>query len=389
MLEPDATGPHVTGTNPSDAWPTQIRQRASALTTRLTETDRRVLGIWVGAHLALAVLAWMSAWIIGIHGHANPLLGVYGQWDAAWYQNIAAHGYFSGHGAGRDAQAFLPGLPLVLAAVHLVVPGWIATELLVSFAAGAVALVCLGRLAGERAALYLVTAPAAMYLMVGYSEALFLALALPAWMAVRRRDWPLAALLAALAGLVRVNGLFLIAALVVAAATSERGGRLRASAWASFAAIGPALYEAYLKAHTGSWTAWLTANDAWDLHFVGPWRSLTNTWGRAFGPGLQPARAAMYQIEIACMAVAVLLTLALAWRRQWPEFVYCFLTVAALGATTYYQAVPRALLVMWPLYMLVARAAGRRTWLGHVYLWTCVPLAVLVAVLFFLGAWAL
>lgn len=368
----------------------RLSRRARAAMARLTPADRRVLGAWGSAHVALAVVAWFSAWINGERGLYDPLLGVYGQWDYAWYQSIAAHGYFSGLGRGPDGYAFLPGDPLVLAAVHLPVRNWVVAGLLVSLIAGGVALVYIGRLGGERAALYLLTAPAAMYLMVGYSEALFLAFALPAWMAAKRRDWPTATLFAAFAGLVRVNGLFLIAALVLAALAYERGTRrLRAVAWMCASIIGPGLYEIYLRAGTGSWTAWLTANKAgWGLHFVGPWRSFTDTWNMAFGQVLTPVRAPMFQLEIACMAVGIMLTLVLARHRAWPEALYCALTFAALGTTTFYQSVPRALLVSWPLYVLLGQRAERRAWIGQFYLWACAPLAAIVAVYFFLGQWA-
>lgn len=360
-----------------------------AATRRLSERDRRILGMWFGARLGLAVLAWMSSWIDGKRGAYDGLLGIYGQWDYLWYRAIAAHGYFSGRSGGEAARAFLPGFPVVLAAVHLVVRNWVASGLLVSLVAGGVALVGIGRLGGERAALYLLTAPAAMYLMVGYSEALFLALALPAWMAARRRDWLLAGVGVSLAGLVRVNGVFLAAALLIAAATSVRGGRLRAMAAASIGFVGPATYVAYLWAGTGLPTAWFAASRAgWGLHSVSPWSAWATTWHMAFGNAMSADRAAMFQLEIACILVAWALTLVLLYRRDWAEATYCGLAAAVLSCTTYYQAVPRAVLVMWPLYILAARAAEKRPWVGQVYLWVCAPLAVVVAVFFFLGKWA-
>ncbi len=62
-------------------------------------------------------------------------------------------------------------------------------------------MVSLARLArGRRAVLYLLTAPAAIFLMLGYAECLFLALAIPAWHAAARGRWWRAALLAGLSG---------------------------------------------------------------------------------------------------------------------------------------------------------------------------------------------
>lgn len=364
-----------------------MRPRAVGLgfVRRLRTGDRRVLGMWAGAHLALAVISWMTASMNGKRGLYAPLLGNYAHWDTNWYVKIAAHGYFSGRGAGPDSCAFFPGFPLALSLVHLLVRNWTVAGLLISLVAGGVALCCLRRLGGEIACLHLLTAPAAMYLLVGYSESLFLAFALPAWLAAQRRDWLTAGLLGAFAGLVRIDGVFLAAALILAAATSRRGQRLRATAWSLLALTGPGLYEVYLWAGSGSWGAWQSASQhGWGLHFVGPWRSLQTTWGMAFGGGLAPDHAVAFQVELAAMVVAVALTLALLWRREWPEAVYCGLAVVALGTTTYYQSVPRALLLMWPLYVLAARAADRRAWVGRVYLWSSAPLAVVVAMLFFL-----
>ncbi len=82
--------------------------------------------------------------------------------------------------------------------MHLLVPHWTAAGLLVSLVAGAVAAVALARIAalhlpgsraGGRAALFLLVSPCAVFLAAGYSEALFLALALPAWLAARRQRW--------------------------------------------------------------------------------------------------------------------------------------------------------------------------------------------------------
>lgn len=379
-----AIGPDARTTRTADA-----RARVRALLAHLSAADRRALGLWAGAHLALAVTAWISTWIAGQRGIYNNLIGTYGQWDGAWYQNIAAHGYFSGKSWGVAERVFLPGDPAVLAAVHLAVRNWTVAELLMSTIAGAVAVVSLRRLAGERAVLYLLAAPAAMYLMTGYSEPLFLAFALPAWIAARNRNWALAGTLAAYAGLIRANGLFLDAGLLVAAlTTADAGRRLRATCWVCLSLLGPGVYEIYLRIGTGSWGAWMTANrSAWGLKACWPWTAWRGTWRLAFGSVLPPDRAAMFQVEIACMLAGVLLAALLAWRRQWPEATYVALMFLALGTTSYYQSIPRALLIAWPLYEMVAVAAERRPWIGQVYLWASVPLAVVVAVFFFTGKW--
>ena len=155
-------------------------------------------------------------------------------------RNIAQYGYFSPHSTANNT-VFFPGYPMTLAAAHLILRNWVLAELAVSGIAGCFAVVSLSRLAGgRRAVLYLLTAPAAIFLMIGYTECLFLAFAIPAWHAAARGRWWRAALLAGLSGLVRPNAVFLIPALAVMALTGPRGPRLANAAKASCAlARGP------------------------------------------------------------------------------------------------------------------------------------------------------
>ena len=239
----------------------------------LSSDDLAALGMWAAAHLALFVLAWAAAWVYRTTpGHA-PLVGVFEHWDALQLRNIAQYGYFSPHSL-RHSDAFFPGYPLALSAVHLVVRNWVLAELAFPAVAGCFAMVSLARLAaGRRAVLYLLTAPAAIFLMVGYGECLFLALAVPAWHAASRGRWWRAALLAGLSGLVRPDAVFLIAALAVMALTAPYGTRLASAARSCCALAGPAAYLIYLRVRTGSWQAWARAKQAgWDLHLVTPSR---------------------------------------------------------------------------------------------------------------------
>ena len=199
-----------------------VRGLPAAWWRRLDSGDRAALGLWAAAHLALFVLAWAAAWVYrGDPSHA-PLTGAFEHWDATLLRAIAQYGYFSPNSPPNGTVMF-PGFPLTLAAVHLVVRNWTLSELVVSAVAGCFAVVSLGRLASNRrAVLYLLTMPAAVFLMVGYAECLFLALAIPAWHAAAKGRWRRAAVLAGLSGLVRVDAVFLVAALAVMALAGPR-----------------------------------------------------------------------------------------------------------------------------------------------------------------------
>jgi mannosyltransferase PIG-V len=358
---------------------------------RLSRTDRAAIGVVLGAHAALAIVVYCSAWIQGSNNSHLPLTRGYQQWDGNLYVNYAQHGLFSGASAPNNA-AFLPGYPILLAFVHLFVRNWLDSALLLSLIAGCVAAVLLNRMAGSnRAALFLFTAPAAVFLSVPYSESLFLAFAIGAWYAAQRADWPVASLLAGLSGLTRINGLALIPALVLfALLRSERGRRLTSALIASAAVIGPFMYLLYLRRATGSWTAWQEANrKGWNLWMDWPWIALRNTWRGAYeyGDG-SGAYAWSFQLELVCTIAAAVLVVVLLARREWPEATYCALVLASMVFINMQQAADRGLMLCFPLYLLVARAAERRAWIGNAYVWLCAPVAVIAAFLYSAGIWS-
>jgi hypothetical protein len=250
--------------------------------------------------------------------------------------------------------------------------------------------VSLSRLAGgRRAVLYLLTMPAAIFLMVGYSESLFLAFAIPAWHAATRGRWWRAALLAGLSGLVRPDALFLIAALTVMALAGPRGQRIHNALKCYYALAGPMAYEIYLTVCTGERDTWIQVQQAgWGLHLVTPGQALKTTWWAAFQHPFSAADAFEFQLELAAMAAMALATLAFSWRRRWPEAVYCGLAVAGLGTQTWYQTGPRTLLVLFPVYLALARWDAHRPWVRYVYLSVSAPLAAVLGLMFLAGQWA-
>jgi hypothetical protein len=378
---------------------------------RLDSGDRAALGMWVATHLALFVLAWAAAWVYrGDPSHA-PLTGAFEHWDANLLRTIAQYGYFSANSPPNGTVMF-PGYPLTLAAVHLILRNWTLSELVISGIAGCFAVVSLSRLAGSRrAVLYLLAMPAAIFLMVGYAECLFLAFAIPAWHAAVKGRWWRATLLAGLSGLVRVDAVFLILALAVMALTGPRTQvvptlDLRARAlqdpvwehpfWQRLgnavrcccALAAPAAYEIYLRVYAGTWNAWASANQAgWFLHTVTPVQALKATYWAAFQHPFSAGVAFEYQLEIAAEAVMVLAALAfLCWRR-WPEAVYCGLPAVVIGTQTWYQSGPRTLLLLFPICIALASLETRRPWVRYLYFGISTPLTAVIGLLFLAGQW--
>ncbi|SDH72658.1 hypothetical protein SAMN05421505_12130 [Sinosporangium album] len=367
---------------------------------------REALVLWFGSRLGMVVIAIVGAGILAEGEDLGLFLDRWRRWDAELLTIIARHGYDGDPARPPDPglPAFFPGMPLTLRLVHSVIPDWTLSGLLISLLAGAVAMVALARLAefegppgaGWRSVLALLICPTAVFLFAGYSESLFLAFAIPAWLAARRRKWMWAGLLAAGASSVRITGLFLACALIVEFCTAKRPA-WRDAGWLAVPFLPLAAYSAYHYSRTGDWLAWSHAQEAgWGRRLVWPWESFATTWSAAMGDGIF---AWAFRLEIAAAVVGVGLVLWLVYMRRWSEFVYVGLQVGALVCSAYYLSIPRAALLWWPLWIAIGRVAtprpdrpGRlnrlRPWLLAVYALLVGPLLVLNTLAFLQGAWA-
>jgi len=362
--------------------------------------DRAVLVLWLGTRVAVALLAFASAWMVAdaATGQVPSWLASWDRWDAQLFTKVARFGYdgFPQHYPDKGVVAFFPGQPLLLRVVHVVVRNWVAAGLLVSAVAGAFAMVALGRLGameggrevGRRAVLYLSLSPYAVFLAAGYSEALFLACAMWSWLFGKQRRWLAAGVLGGAAALVRVTGLFLGAALVVEWLLERHGRRWFDLVPLSLPFVAVGGYFIYLHGLTGDWLAWSHAQAiGWGRHLTSPWHAWSTTWNSATGHGIGNAYTWSFRAEIAAVLLGVVLSIALLVLRRWSELVYVGGQVAALATSSFYLSVARATLLWFPLWLLLARLGAERRSVHAAYL-ACAPALMAVAVIAFVqGHW--
>ncbi|HEU0101092.1 MAG TPA: mannosyltransferase family protein [Mycobacteriales bacterium] len=359
--------------------------------------DRAAISLWLWSRAGVALVVLAGSYQVGGRqvGAVPSFLASWDRWDVGLFRKVAEFGY-SGYPRDypdRGIEAFFPGFPLVLALVHRVVPDWVAAGLLVSLLAGAVGALWLARLAeldgvpGSRAVLYLVLSPYAVFLAAGYSEALFLALAVPGWWCARRGHWAAAGLLVAGSSAVRISGLFLAVGLLVHYAVTVR--RVRPDAgWllAPFAVL--AGYSAYLHSLTGDWLRWQHAqSEGWERRLTAPWTALRTTVDAALVRDQGAAYAWSWRAEILAVLVGVAVVTVLLWRSRWGEAVYVGLSVGALASSTFYLSVARASLLWFPLWLLLAEAAQSRPWLHTAYVSLAAPLMAVGVLAFTSGSW--
>jgi hypothetical protein len=373
--------------------------------SRAFAPDRRAaLTLWWLSRVTLVVVTIASAHVLHdtVDGGWSAMVARWQHWDADYYVAIAQTGYPHLLRGQPGIVAFFPGEPGLLRVVHLVVRNWTLSALLVSAVAGCVAVMALARLATYesddaalpgRTVLYLVVSPFAVFLAAGYSESLFLALALPAWLAARKGSWAMAGVLAGLSATVRITGLFLgIALLVEHLVTRHRAGKPLIdpqSGWLLLPFLVTGAYFGYLEHLTGDWLAWVHAQAAapWTRHLTLPWHALSATWSAARDVTQPAPYAWAFGQEIVAVAVGLALTAVLIRQRRWGETAYVGIQVLAFALSSFYLSVGRGTLLWWPLWLLLARASLRREWVHRAYLTVAPALMVTYVIAFTGGGW--
>lgn len=307
---------------------------------------REIIAWWAGSRFVV-IAAGLSLHGLrsprGFFGHHifNHALGPLEAWDGVWYRHIAEHGYLLIPGHQSDP-AFFPFYPLLLKFVEAMgistgAGGVILSNLL--FLAALLAFDAFGRelfseSLARRATLLLAVFPTSYVCSMVYPESLsLLAFALVGLFALRGRWLPCAAT-AAVAGLARPEGVFLVLPIAASFITSRRalGSAQRSRALAAvFAAPAAAIsFPLYL---------------AWALHDPLAWNKAQQAWGRSFR--VDGVFLAFRRIgeEIG--------------RHGWTarDLVFCLVTLALLGAA-WRMGAPRAWILLGALIVLVPLGSG-------------------------------
>jgi Gpi18-like mannosyltransferase len=205
------------------------------------------------------------------------------RWDTAWYAKIAIQGYR----AGDPAIVFPPLYPAMIALLApLCGSDYVLASLFISNIACLAALILLFKLTlaefgsialARRSVICLAVFPTAYYLVAGYTESLFLALTLGAFLAAIKHRWLVAGSLAALASLTRLQGAILLFPLGWIAYVQLRQAGLRALLARLPTLIGPPLgalaYTMYLAIHNfGSYETAFAKE--WQLYTRFPWEAI-------------------------------------------------------------------------------------------------------------------
>jgi hypothetical protein len=243
---------------------------------------------------------------------------------------------------------------------------------------------------GRRALIYLMIFPTAVFLVAPYSEALFLAGAIPAFYYARRSRWQYVALPAAVAMGSRAAGIFLIFGLAVEFIRQRdftREKLLTAGLALTIGLLPLLAYGAFLNQAFGNPFQFIVhQKEGWGRELTGPITALRTTLA-----GISPTTATnwilAWQVEVIAAAAGVAATVWALSKREWGYAAYMGATMAALLTSTWYFSIPRMLLGLFPITLFLAEATSRSRWAHEIVLLFFASLAVLGVVVFTQGMW--
>jgi Mannosyltransferase (PIG-V) len=343
-------------------------------------------------YLVVAYLA--ASFLASTEGSSEVgVIEMWTRWDARHFLEVAEYGYTDPR-SDPHATAFFPLFPLLIRLLTAtgMTPGL--AGMLISTGASVVAVAFLYRLAeedlgadaGRRTALYLLFFPTAVFLVAPYSEALFLAGAIPAFYYARRRRWLAAGSFAALAMGARMAGAFLLVGLAL-----NRAAVLKGVIAGALALVPLIAYGVYLWQVKDDPLYFLTDQRlGWGRAFSSPLEALRSTWNGTrvdAGEGALTNFVIGWRVEIVAVAVGLMFVGVALFKKEWGYAGFMGTFLLALMTSSVYLSVPRMLLSMFPIVLFIADWTLRNQRRHESVLLAFSTIAVLGVVAFTREAW--
>ncbi len=379
--------------------PGTLYRRATAVLAKA----RFAIAVYLATRGLLLVVALVNG-ILRHHAFTHEL----SQWDGLWYRELADHGYPDQVLHVQSTLGFFPLYPgivwlvahtFVVPVAHWQILSTTVAGLIVSGVGGLVATVLVQRLAvewwgkaaGRRAVLLFCLFPGSVVFSMVYAEGVMLPLAAGCLLALQRRRWVLAGVLAGLATATEPQALVLVVVCAISAALELRRsgwGARRALLAPALSTVGAAAFAIFLWLWTGSPFASLIAQrDGWSertdvlalVHLaqqLGAQISLRHFDHPTIDLNL------VVGLGGAIILIGLLVLVARNWREMSAEAIVYTVGLAWLGMTSEYTPpMPRMLITAFPAVIVVARYVRGRPFIALLWV-NAVALAGLSALTF-------
>jgi len=374
-----------------------IKQIEEPMRWGLHRREMRMLAIVISIKALLFLFAVQSYQVlqnqrvVGLRGW----LEIWNRWDSVNYQKLAQFGY-SANGELQPLLVFYPLYPWTVRLFTYVTRDYLVSAFIVSTLASLVTAILLQRLVeldyskelAQRAVWLLFIFPTSYFLHIGYTESLFLMLALACVFAARKQRWLLAGLFGALACMTRANGLILLPVLVAEAGHQYwntrrwRWGWL----WIGTVCLGFAGYLLLNKHVTGDPFAFTSLMQRFfSKSLSAPWTGIDNAIGSL---SRDPTEAEMIGTQEVLFITLGLVCTIVSWIKLRPAYsVWMTGNWLLFVSVSFVLSVPRYTLTMFPIFILFSMLAARRVWLAVITIWSILYLSFFASV-FAWGRWA-
>ena len=322
-------------------------------------------------------------------------LEIWNRWDAINYQKLAQFGY-SATGEMRPLLVFYPLFPWLVRLIAFISRDYLVSAFLVSTLASFVTAIVLLRLVeldyskelAQRAVWFLFIFPTSYFLHIGYTESLFLMLALGSIYSARKQRWLLAGALGALTCLTRANGLVLLPVLTVEAAHQYWATRRWQWQWiwiavAGLGFVGYLLLNRHVTGDPFAFTGLM--QQFFNKSLSAPWTGIDNAVGSM---SRTPAEAEMIGAQEVLFITLGFACTIISWVKLRPAYsVWMTGNWLLFVSVSFVLSVPRYTLTMFPIYILFSMLAARRVWFAVITVWSILYLSFFAS-LFAWGRWA-
>jgi len=357
------------------------------------------LALWVGSRLAIFLIPLLLRGLIPSQ-ESQSIVDIYMRWDAGWYAEIAKHGYQWAVPETQPSVAFFPLYPLIVRLVSFLFGGNVPLAMFV--VSNLAFLVYLHHLylltrydfdasTAERTALYVAAFCLSFFFSVGYTEALFLALATSAFYYARRGRWSLAIPLGMLSCLTRLAGVAVTFPL--AWEWYKQKGLSPKALVLTLVPMGLGIFMVYLGHLTGDPFAFNTIQKAWSHRLTWPWGTFSIAWQVVRSLPLTRYITAIAWIDFGTMVIFLVLMLAMIPRTP-PSYwlysvpVYFISTSATLDPTAGLPtaSIARYLMSIFPVFIFLGYL-GKNRWVHYIVLFTFLVLLGPLLLYFLAGIW--
>lgn len=322
-------------------------------------------------------------------------LELWNRWDSLNYQKLAQFGY-SAAGELQPLLVFYPLYPWTVRLLAFVTRDYLASAFIVSTIASLVTAIVFQRLVeldyskelAQRAVWFMFIFPTSYFLHIGYTESLFLMLALGCLYAARKQCWWLAGGCGALACLTRPTGVVLFPALV--AEVAHQYGITRRWRWQWLwilvVCLGFGGYMMLNKYVTGDAFAFTKLESQFfSKSLSAPWTGIDNALGSL---SRAPSEAEMIGMqEVLFIALGLVCTI-VSWFKLRPAYsIWMTGNWLLFVSVSFVLSVPRYTLTMFPIFILFSMLAARRVWLAAITIWSVLYLSFFAS-MFAWGHWA-